>query len=135
MALIAAQVHPQEVGPPATPQAPTPPPNLAAPVPAANAAPGAPLADSTSASAQPIDLATTLRLAGMNDIDLALVREAENQAKAANDAATLRFFPWLNAGAGYLKETGAAQAFGGQVSFVPEKRYQRSLALNLPLDL
>jgi outer membrane protein TolC len=71
----------------------------------------------------------------MNDIDLALVREAENQAKAANDAATLRFFPWLNAGAGYLKETGAAQAFGGQVSSVHEELYQRSLALNLPLDL
>ncbi len=43
-----------------------------------------------------IDLPTALKLAGMNDIDLALVREAESLAKAANDAATLRFFPWLN---------------------------------------
>jgi OMF family outer membrane factor len=91
--------------------------------------------NSAAEDSQPIDLATTLRLAGMNDIDLALIREAENQAKAANDAATLRFFPWLNAGAGYFKETGAAQAFGGQVSSVHEELYQRSLAVNLPLDL
>jgi outer membrane protein TolC len=88
-----------------------------------------------SAEGQVIDLATALRLAGMNDLDLALVREAENQAKAANDAATLRFFPWLNAGASYTKETGAAQAFAGQVSSVNQQLYERSLAVNLPLDL
>jgi outer membrane protein TolC len=87
------------------------------------------------AEAQTIDLATALRLAGMNDLDLALIREAENQAKAADDAATLRFFPWLNAGASYVKETGAAQAFGGQVSSVNQQLAQRSVAVNLPLDL
>ncbi|HWW20016.1 MAG TPA: TolC family protein [Steroidobacteraceae bacterium] len=80
-------------------------------------------------------MATTLRLAGMNDLDLALVREAENQAKAVNDAATLRFFPWLSAGAGYNKDTGAAQAFGGKVSSVNQQLYERSVAVNLPLDL
>jgi outer membrane protein TolC len=84
---------------------------------------------------QTIDLTTALRLAGMNDLDLALVREAENQARAANDAATLRFFPWLSIGASYQKETGASQAFGGAVSSVNEQLYQRSLAVNLPLNL
>jgi len=84
---------------------------------------------------QGIDLSSALKLAGMNDIDLALVREAENLAKAANDAATLRFFPWLNAGGSYVKQTGGAQAFGGKVSSVNEELYQKSVAVNLPLDL
>jgi outer membrane protein TolC len=84
---------------------------------------------------QAIDLAATLKLAGMNDLDLALVREAESQARAANDAATLKFFPWLSAGASYTKETGGAQAFGGKVSPVNQRLYDRGVAANLPLDL
>ena len=100
---------------------------------AAAATPG-PQSDASD-ERQAIDLAAALRLAGINDIDLALVREAENLAKAADDAATLRFFPWLSAGAGYLKETGAAQAFGGKVSAVNQELYARSLAVNVPLDL
>src|SRR6185437_3202142 len=50
---------------------------------------------------QPIDLPTALRLAGANNIDLALVREALVQAQAQNDAATLSFVPALNGGLGY----------------------------------
>jgi outer membrane protein TolC len=84
---------------------------------------------------QMIDLLAALRLAGMNDLDLALVREAENQAKAANDAATLRFFPWLTAGAGYVKQSGAAQQFGGKVLPVDERLYERSVAANMQVDL
>jgi hypothetical protein len=105
--------------PPApSPQPPSPAPTAAAP-----------------AERQMIDLPSALKLAGMNDIDLALIREAENQAKAANDAATLRFFPWLNAGGGYIKDTGGAQAFGGKVSSVNQALYQRSVSVNLPLEL
>jgi outer membrane protein TolC len=105
--------------PPApSPQPPSPAPTAAAP-----------------AERQMIDLPSALKLAGMHDIDLALIREAENQAKAANDAATLRFFPWLNAGGGYIKDTGGAQAFGGKVSSVNQEIYQRSVSVNLPLEL
>lgn len=132
-ALIAANAHAQQAG--VAPQAPTPPSSVSPAPPRPNTAPSATPTDSAIAGAQPVDLATTLKLAGMNDIDLALVREAENQAQAANDAATLRFFPWLSAGAGYFKATGAAQAFGGQVSSVDEQLYQRSVAVNLPLDV
>jgi outer membrane protein TolC len=94
-----------------------------------------PPAQQPPAEHQMIDLSSALKLAGMNDIDLALIREAENLAKASNDAATLRFFPWLNAGGGYVKQTGGAQAFGGKVSSVNEELYQKSVSVNLPLDL
>src|SRR5690242_15057913 len=117
------------------------PPGAAPQAPAApGAAAAAPAVASATAAAAPaerqmIDLPSALKLAGMNDIDLALIREAENQAKAANDAATLRFFPWLNAGAGYIKDTGGAQAFGGKVSSVNQELYQRSVSVNLPLEI
>lgn len=88
-----------------------------------------------TAAPQPIDLPTVLRLAGINDLDLALVREAERRAKAVNDAATLRFFPWLSAGASYRKESGAAQQVGGQVISVDQRLYEHSVAANLQVDL
>ena len=71
---------------------------LAACVPPIVSAQQAPESVPPSDAPQMIDLTTALKLAGMNDIDLALVREAENQARAADDAATLKFFPWLSAG-------------------------------------
>ncbi len=98
------------------------------------AGPG-PAGPAAGAQHEMIDLQTALKLAGMNDIDLALVREAENLAKATNDAATLRFFPWLNVGGGYVRQTGGAQAFGGAVSSVNQELSQGSVAVNLPLDI
>jgi outer membrane protein TolC len=67
------------------------------------------------AGAQPIDLPTTLRLAGANNIDLALVREALVQAEAQNDAATLSFFPSISGGVGYSKHNGAIQDVSGNI--------------------
>lgn len=81
-----------------------------APVAAAPAGPG-----DAAASGQAIDLPTTLRLAGANNLDLALVRQALVQAQAANDAATLSFVPWLAGGIGYNKHGGALQNVTGNV--------------------
>ncbi|HTT01861.1 MAG TPA: TolC family protein [Steroidobacteraceae bacterium] len=111
--------------PPSAPIAPT----ASAPPSAAAAAPA------PAGASQIIDLPTVLRLAGLNDLDLALVREAEKQARAANDAATLRFFPWLSAGASYAKQTGAAQEVGGQMLSVDQQLYQRGVAANLQVEL
>lgn len=80
---------------------------------------GAPIPKPTAADAgsevQPIDLPTTLRLAGANNIDLALTRQALVQAKAQNDAATLSFIPALTGGVGYTKHNGAIQDVSGNV--------------------
>jgi outer membrane protein TolC len=64
---------------------------------------------------QPIDLPTALRLAGANNLDLALVRQALVQAQAQNDAATLSFVPALNGALGYVKHNGAIQDVSGNV--------------------
>jgi outer membrane protein TolC len=86
---------------------------LAQQAPAA-APPGAVPGSAVSAAneSQALDLATVLRLAGLNDLDLALVRAAQAQAMAANDAALLQFFPWLEAGGSYYKHSGAATELG-----------------------
>jgi len=98
-------------------------PSVAAPV--AGAAPTI----ASSDEPQTIDLSAVLHLAGLNDLDLALVREAENRAKAENDAATIRFFPWLSVGASYSKHSGAATELG----VIEEERsqlYTRGGSLN-----
>jgi outer membrane protein TolC len=72
----------------------------------------------------------------MNNIDLALVREAESYAKAANDAATLRFFPWLAFGASYDKHTGAEQVNPpGIVQAFDTVIYEPAASLNAQLEL
>jgi outer membrane protein TolC len=63
-------------------------------------------------AAQTIDLAAALRLAGLNNLDLALVRAAQSSAQAVNDAATMQFFPWLSAGASYSQHSGATTEVG-----------------------
>jgi len=85
---------------------------------------------------QTIDLPTALRLAGINNLDLALVREAENNAKAANDAATLRFFPWLQLGANYDKHSGAKQVNpSGAIPEFSTVLLEPAATLNAQLDI
>ena len=74
-----------------------------------------PPAAQTGPGVQPIDLPTTLRLAGANNIDLALTREALVQAQAQDDSATLGFLPDLTGGLGYYKHNGAIQDVSGNV--------------------
>jgi hypothetical protein len=47
---------------------------------------------------QLIDLPSALKLAGANNLDLALIRQSLIQAEASDDAATLKFFPWVSPG-------------------------------------
>lgn len=94
---------------PARAQTPAP----AAPPTAAPAA-AAPKAGDAAAG-QTIDLPTALRLAGANNLDLAIIRQALVQAEAVNDEATLNFVPWLSGGIGYNKHSGALQNVTGNI--------------------
>jgi outer membrane protein TolC len=106
-------------------------------------APGAARAQSQAAQtsaadasrSQSIDLATALRLAGMNNLDLATVRAAQRQAKAANDSATLRFFPYLTVGETYARRTGLDQATAGTMQDVYKQLYRGGGTLTMGVDL
>lgn len=99
------------------------------------AAVAAPSPTEPPGSAQPIDLATALRLAGANNLELALVRTAEQQAAAANDAATLRFVPSLTLGQSFARRTGADQQTAGSMLEVDKTLYRRGAAVGLSLEL
>lgn len=73
------------------------------------------VADGMATSAEPVDLPSVLRLAGANNLDLQIIRQALVQAEAQNDAATLGFLPWLSGGIGYAKHNGAVQDVSGNV--------------------
>ena len=127
MALPSTSARAQQAGPAATPKAlpasSTPPQSL--PVPSTGPRP-----------TQPIDLPTALRLAGLNNLDLALVRDAQNAAKAANEAATLRFFPWLAVVAGDERHSGAYQdASNGNVLDIDRQLYSRAATLGIGVAL
>ena len=51
-----------------------------------------------AAAPQTIDLPTTLRLAGANNLDVQIAREKVNEARAAHDSARARFFPFISPG-------------------------------------
>jgi outer membrane protein TolC len=84
---------------------------------------------------QPIDLPTVLRLAGANNLDLAIVRQQLLQAKAADEAATLRFFPWLAPGFSYDAHNGAISALPGPITPVTSQIYGPQLSVADNVDL
>lgn len=68
-----------------------------------------------SGECSPIDLPTALRLAGANNLQIALANERLRQAEARLDGANALWFPSVNVGAGYSTHTGRIQDTTGQI--------------------
>jgi outer membrane protein TolC len=71
-------------------------------------------------STYPIDLATALRLAGAQNLDVQLARNAVDEAHANYTSAVERFLPALVPSASYLRHTGRDQQVDGTVMDVPK---------------
>jgi outer membrane protein TolC len=71
-------------------------------------------------STYPIDLPTALRLAGAQNLDVQLARNAVDEAHANYASAVERFLPTLVPSASYLRHTGRDQAVDGTVMDVPK---------------
>jgi len=82
-----------------------------------------------------IDLPTTLRLAGAQNLDVQIARERLREARAQQDQATLRFFPWLAPGVGYRRHDGNIQDVGGAIFEANKQAYTVGAALTLQVDL
>src|SRR5262249_21517359 len=61
----------------------------------------------------PIDLPTALRLAGAQNLDVQIARQAVDEAEANRTVALEQFFPWLAAGGCSRRRNGLAQAVPG----------------------
>ena len=72
-------------------------------------------AQTKSAEPYPIDLATTLRLAGAQNLDVQLARNAVDQAHASYASALESFLPSIVPSARYLHHSGRVQAVDGTV--------------------
>jgi outer membrane protein TolC len=67
-------------------------------------------ADQTNNAPYLIDLATTLRLAGAQNLDVQIARERLKEAEANHSSAIEQFFPWIAPGIGFHRRDGVAQA-------------------------
>ena len=69
----------------------------------------------SSFSAEPIDLPTSLHLAGAQNLDVQLAREKVSEAHAVHQAALMSFYPWLAPTVGYRGHSGLAQNTDGSI--------------------
>jgi outer membrane protein TolC len=89
----------------------------------------------SSGTGYPIDLATTLRLAGARSLDVQIARERLEAAKADATTTTLQFLPWLSAGVNYRQHGGLIQDVSGNVIEADKNSYTAGAAFNLQVDL
>jgi len=87
------------------------------------------------AAPKPIDLPTTLRLAGANNLDVQIAREKVNETRAAQDAARARFFPWLEPSIVVRRHEGNIQAVNGPIIDADKQSLAAGVALNAQVDL
>src|SRR5713226_4114411 len=70
-----------------------------------------------------IDLPTTLGLAGARSIDIQLAREKFAEARAAEESAIERFFPWVAPGVTYRRHDNLIQNTEGIIEEVHKQSY------------
>ena len=95
----------------------------------------APVSAQETNGPQPIDLATALRLAGAQNLDVQIAREQAKEARAQHEQARMRFFPWIAPGVGYRRHEGNIQETTGNILDVERQSYSAGAALNAQLDL
>ena len=93
-------------------------------------------AQATNSLLYPIDLPTTLQLAGAQNLEVQLARERLNEARAEYASALERFFPWIAPGFTYHRRDGVAQAVpAGTISDAHFQSYSPGVTVAAQLDL
>ncbi|MBI2948589.1 MAG: TolC family protein [Verrucomicrobia bacterium] len=82
-----------------------------------------------------IDLATVLRLAGAQNLDVQIARERLAEAKANHSIALSQFFPWLSPGVGYRRHDDRLQDVVGNVFDADKQAYVAGGTLAAQWDL
>lgn len=83
----------------------------------------------------PIDLATTLRLAGANGLDIQIARERLQAAKANVTSAAIQFLPWLSTGPAYRRHGGLIQDVVGNIVEADKNSHTLGATINLQVDV
>jgi outer membrane protein TolC len=86
-------------------------------------------------SPQPIDLATALRLAGAQNLDVQIARAKLAEAKAAHQSALSQFLPWISPGITYRQHDDRIQDVAGNVIVAHKYSYAPGATVGVQLDL
>lgn len=76
-----------------------------------------------------IDLATALRLGGVNSVEVNFARAALREAEGKYAETRTKFFPWFTLGTGYRRLDGNTQDTPGNISDVSKQSYQAGLGV------
>jgi len=83
----------------------------------------------------PIDLATALRLAGAQNLDVQIARERLAEAKQIATVHSGSFFPWLSLGVSYRRHNDLVQNVEGNIINTDKESYTVGPTLNAQVDL
>ncbi len=87
-----------------------------------------------SAAPQPIDLATTLRLAGADNLSVKIAQEKLAEARADADIAREKLFPWVTAGLGFRQHDNNSQTVEGRIIDADKRSFSTGIGLNAQWD-
>jgi len=82
-----------------------------------------------------IDLPTTLRLAGAQNLDVRIARERLAEAKANHASAVAQFFPWISPGFTYRQHDDKLQDVAGNIINVHKYAYAPGATLAVEVDI
>lgn len=82
-----------------------------------------------------IDLPTTLRLAGANNLDVQIAREKVVEARAAHDSARARYFPFISPSIVVRRHDDNLQESGGRILNADKQSLAAGIAINAQIDL
>ncbi len=94
----------------------------------------APFLSVTSAAPQPIDLATTLRLAGADNLSVKIAQEKLAEARAEADVARERLFPWVSVGTTFRQHENNIQTVEGRIIDADKRSFSAGVGLNAQWD-
>lgn len=83
----------------------------------------------------PIDLPTTLALAGAENTAVELARARTAESRAAHEQTRSRFFPWIEPSVGYRRHEGRIQDVVGTIIDTDRQAYDVGAALVAEVDL
>ena len=86
-------------------------------------------------SSYELDVATVLRLAGAQNLDVQLAQAKLQEAAAKYDAATWKFFPWIDVGVGYRQHDNRIQNVEGVILDADKQSLSAGGTLTIQLDL
>jgi outer membrane protein TolC len=92
-------------------------------------------ADAPAALSNPIDLPTTLRLAGAQNLDIKIAREKVAEAEANHTSSRWQFFPWIAPAISYRKHDNRTQDVAGNIVNVHKDSWQYGPTFTAQLDL